>query len=49
VAEGLYESKEDDIWTFRDVSNEDFYPLRIEPERLYLGTLKDYDTDQNLK
>ena len=48
MVEGKYESR-DTSEHFRDLTNGDFYPLRVTADRLYLDTLYNYDTNQKVK
>jgi hypothetical protein len=46
VVEGKYEnSVTDSADHFRDLTNGDFYPLRVTAERLFLDTLYDYNVN----
>lgn len=50
VVEGIYENQPvDEEGHFRDMKNGDFYPLRVQAERLYLDTLFNYEAAQKLK
>ena len=49
VFEGHYEKKGETKYHVRDLKNDDFYPLQITSDRLYLGTLFNYDSKQNLQ
>ena len=48
VVEGHYEKKGEIDYHFRDLKNDDFYPLQVTSDRLYLGTLFNYDSSQKL-
>ena len=48
VVEGHYENDQTPD-QFRDLSHDDFYPLKVSAERLYLNTLVDYDSSKNLR
>ena len=48
VVEGHYEKRGELDFHFRDMKNDDFYPLKVSTDRLYLGTLMNYETYQNL-
>ena len=50
MLEGMYESDQHEYHDlFRDKTNGDFYPLTVEPHRIYLDVLYDYDTNSNKK
>ena len=50
VVEGNYENQPvHDDSHFRDLANGEFYPLRVQADRLYMDTLYNYETNQNLK